>query len=178
MPLVEKVRASMARLIAMAGLPGVGKSSIARLLAHRFGAIWLRIDSMDQAIWASGTAPSDLFDWSYRAAQAIAADNLALGLDVIADCVNDCQKARDGWEIAARRTGAQVRWLEVVCSDPIEHRRRIETRSTDGKGLALPNWDAVSGRAYDKWNRDRHVIDTANRSLEDSAKEAFDLLSR
>ncbi|MBO4221109.1 AAA family ATPase [Bradyrhizobium neotropicale] len=67
----------MARLIALAGLPGVGKSSIAQYLARRCGAIWLRIDSMDQAIWASGTAPSDLFDWSYRAAQAIAADNLA-----------------------------------------------------------------------------------------------------
>src|SRR5262249_8145820 len=35
----------MARLIALAGLPGVGKSSIARHLARRFGAIWLRIDS-------------------------------------------------------------------------------------------------------------------------------------
>ena len=88
----------MARLIAMAGLPGAGKSSIARHLARRCGAIWLRIDPLDQAIWASGTAPSDLFDWSYRAAQAIATDNLALGLDVIADCVNDCQEARDGWE--------------------------------------------------------------------------------
>src|SRR5215475_2514710 len=101
----------MARLIALAGLPGAGKSTVAHHLARRLGAIWLRIDSMDHAIWASGTAPADLFDWSYRAAQAIAADNLALGLDVIADCVNDCQEARDGWEIAARRTGAKVRWL-------------------------------------------------------------------
>jgi len=129
----------MAKLIALAGLPGVGKSSIARHLARRSRAIWLRIDSMDQAIWASGTAPSGLFDWTYRAAQAIAADNLGLGLNVIADCVNDCQEARDGWEEAAQRTGAEVRWLEVLCSDPVEHRRRIETRSNDIMGLALPD---------------------------------------
>jgi hypothetical protein len=82
------------------------------------GAIWLRIDSMDQAIWASGTVPKDLLDWSYRAAQAVAADNLALGWDIIADCVNDCQEARDGWEAIGQRTGAEVKWLEVVCSDP------------------------------------------------------------
>src|SRR5262245_36507105 len=107
----------MARLLALAGLPGVGKSSIARHLARRSGAIWLRIDSMDQAIRASPKAPIDLFDWSYRAAQAIAADNLTLGLDVIADCVNDCQEARGGWEAAARSARAEVLWLEVVCSD-------------------------------------------------------------
>jgi predicted kinase len=168
----------MARLIALAGLPGVGKSSIARHLARRSGAIWLRIDSMDHAIWASGTAPSDLFDWSYRAAQAIAVDNLALGLDVIADCVNDCQEAREGWETAAQRTGAEVRWLEVVCSDPAEHRRRIETRSTDIEGLNLPDWDAVVARLYDNWNRDRLVVDTAHRSLEVCMEEAFDLLRK
>ena len=168
----------MARLIALAGLPGVGKSSIARHLARRSGAIWLRIDSMDQAIWASGTAPSDLFDWTYRAAQAIAADNLALGFDVIADCVNDCQEARAGWETAAQRAGAEVTWIEVVCSDPVEHRRRIETRSTDIMGLALPDWDAVVVRAYDKWNRDRLVIDTAHRSVEVCVDEAFDLLGK
>ena len=106
----------MARLVALAGLPGVGKSSIGHHLARRTGAIWLRIDSMDQAIWASGTAPSDLLDWTYRAAQAIAADNMALGLDVIADCVNDCEEAREGWETAARKADAEVVWLEVVCS--------------------------------------------------------------
>jgi predicted kinase len=167
----------MARLIALAGLPGVGKSSIARHLARRCRAIWLRIDSMDQAIWASGTAPSDLFDWSYRAAQAIAADNLVLGFDVIADCVNDCQEARDGWEAAAQRTGAEIRWLEIICGDPIEHRRRIETRSSDITGLALPGWDAVLLRPYDRWNCDRRVIDTAHRDLSVSVDEAFDRLS-
>jgi len=51
--LLRKVESAMARLIALAGLPGVGKSSIAQHLARRCGAIWLRIDSMDQAIWAS-----------------------------------------------------------------------------------------------------------------------------
>src|ERR1700739_3720630 len=108
----------MARLVVLAGLPGSGKSSIARELARRIGAIWLRIDSMDQAIWASGTAPSDLRDWTYRAAQAVAADNLSLGRDVVADCVNDWREARLGWAESGRRAGAEVLWLEIVCSDP------------------------------------------------------------
>jgi predicted kinase len=168
----------MARLIALAGLPGTGKSSIARALARLTGAIWLRIDSMDQAIWASGTAPSDLLDWTYRAAQAIAADNLVLGLDVIADCVNDCEAAREGWETAARQADAEVVWLEVVCSDTEEHRRRIEISSTDIAGLSLPNWDAVAGRAYATWKRDHLTVDTARRTLDVCVEEAFNLLRK
>lgn len=168
----------MSRLIALAGLPGAGKSSIARHLAQRTGATWLRIDSMDQAIWTSDQAPEDLFDWSYRVGQAVAADNLTLGLDVIADCVNDCAAARDGWGEAGRRAGADIIWLEVVCSDPAEHRRRIETRSSDVAGLKLPDWNAVARRAYDEWDRDRFIIDTAHRSLDACVEEALDLLGR
>ena len=83
-------------LLWFTGLSGSGKSTIAGQLAAQTGAVGLRIDSRDQAIWASGTAPADLRDWTYRAAQAIMIDNLALGHDVIADCVNDRQEARDG----------------------------------------------------------------------------------
>ncbi|WP_293906530.1 ATP-binding protein [Phenylobacterium sp.] len=163
----------MPRLIVFAGLPASGKSTLGRALAERTGAVWLRIDSMDEAIRASGTAPADLLDWTYRAARAVAADNLALGRDVIADCVNDWQAARDGWDAAAARVGAEVLWLEVVCSDIDEHRRRVETRVSDIPGQTPPDWAAVSGREYHTWTRDRVVIDTAHRSLPDCIDQAL-----
>ena len=157
----------MPTLVVMAGLPASGKSSIARQLARQMDAAWLRIDSMDQAIWASGDAPTDLRDWTYRAAQAVALDNLGLGHDVVGDCVNNSREARDGWAQIGRRSGATVLWLEVVCSDREEHRRRVETRTSDIPGLALPDWDAVIKRNYDTWEWDRLTIDTAHRSLEE-----------
>ena len=163
----------MARLIVLAGLPGSGKSTIARELALRTGGIWLRGDSMDQAIWASGTAPRDLEDWTYRAAQAVAADNLGLGREVIADCVNDWQAARDGWEACAKGAGAGIVWLEIVCSDPDEHRRRVETRRSDIPGFELPDWQAVATRDYHAWDRDHPVIDTAGRTVEACVDEAL-----
>ncbi len=161
----------------LAGLPATGKSNIARELARRTGALWLRIDSMDQAIWASGTAPSDLRDWTYRAAQAVAVDNLGLGRDVIADCVNDSQEARDGWEACARHAGVEVVWLEIVCSDPAEHRRRVETRPNDVEGLVLPDWRSVSERNYHPWTRDRLVIDTARQTVDASVAAALKALA-
>lgn len=163
----------MARLIVFAGLPAAGKSSIARELSRRTGAFWLRIDSMDQAIWASGTAPVDLRDWTYRAAQAVAADNLRLGRDVIGDCVNDWKEARDGWQAAGAGAGAEVLWVEIVCSDAAEHRRRVETRVSDVPGLVLPDWQAVTTRDYHPWDREHLTIDTAGRPLADCVEDAL-----
>jgi predicted kinase len=167
----------MARLIVFAGLPGVGKSTIARELAERTGAVWLRIDTIDEAIWASGTAPKDLRDWTYRAAQAVAEDNLKLGHDVIGDCVNDWRIARDGWQAAGRRAGAEVVWLEIICTDRAEHRRRIETRATDVPGHAPVDWAAVAARDYHGWDRDHATIDTAGRRVDDCIAEALGALS-
>ena len=46
-------------LISFSGLPGVGKSSVARLLAQRIKAVWLRIDSLEQALVRSGVVDRD-----------------------------------------------------------------------------------------------------------------------
>ena len=163
----------MARLVVFAGPPASGKSTIARELAQRTDAIWLRVDSMDQAIWASGTAPADLQDWTYRAAQALAADNLRLGRDVIGDCVNDRKVTRDAWDEAGKRAGAEVVFVEVVCADPIEHRRRVETRSGEIAGLVLPGWRSVVARRSELWDRDRLTIDTAGRSIAECVEHAL-----
>jgi predicted kinase len=163
----------VARLIVLAGLPGSGKSTIARGVARRIGAVWLRVDSMDQAIWSSGTAPADLRDWTYRAAQAVAEDNLRLGRDVVGDCVNDWKGARDGWQDVGLRAGAQVLWLEIACTDPVEHRRRVETRSSDVPGLVLPDWQKVMAREYHPWDRDHLTIDTARQSVAESIEMAL-----
>src|ERR1700677_3133742 len=115
-------------LIVLAGLPGAGKSTIARTLAREIGAIWLRIDSIEQAIRASGVAQS-LDDAGYRVGYAVAEDNLRLGLIVIADSVNPWMLTRNAWRDAGLRAGARVVEIEIVCSDGQEHRRRVETRA-------------------------------------------------
>jgi predicted kinase len=157
--------AKMIRLIVFAGLPGSGKSSIARGLAEEIGAIWLRIDSLEQAIRESGVVPGSLGDAGYRAAYAVAQDNLRLGRDVIADSVNPWMLTRNAWRDAGLRVGAQVVEVETLCTDIEEHRRRIETRANDVPGLVLPDWRAVIGRDYHPWDRDHLTIDTASRSV-------------
>ena len=149
-------------LIVFGGLPGTGKSSVSRLLAQRLkGAVYLRIDRIEQALRTCGTLADGVGIEGYAVAYRIAEDNLVSGGTVIADCVNPLAVTRDVWVDVAQRAGVRLVEIEVVCSDAAEHRRRIETRATEVPGLALPTWDAVQTRDYQVWDRPRIVLDTA-----------------
>ena len=151
-------------LIILAGLPGTGKTAIARLLARRFDAVHVRIDSIEQAIRDSGVLVVSLDDAGYRAAYAVADDNLRLGRTVIADSVNPIDVTRTAWRDVARHCDVRAVEIEVTCSDADEHRRRVETRSADIPGHRLPTWAEVVARNYDPWDRPRTVVDTAQRT--------------
>jgi len=162
-------------LVVFSGLPGSGKTTLSRLLAQRLEAVYLRIDTMEPPIQAA--YGHDIGDVSYRVAYGVAADNLALGRKVIADCVNDVNIARDAWRAVALRAKVAVAEIEVRCSDAQEHRRRVETRIADVPGLILPSWEEIVARRIDPWLRDHFVIDTAGRSPEDCVVELMPHLS-
>lgn len=151
-------------LVVIGGLPGVGKTTIGRALAARVKATYLRIDVIEQALRAAGPVGA----MGYVVAMALAESNLAIGQTVIADCVNPVRESRRGWREAATRAGAGLVEVEVVCSDVVEHRRRVEERRSDIEGLAVPSWQAVMEREYAAWDRTRLVIDTAVCGVEDA----------
>jgi predicted kinase len=156
-------------LIVFGGLPGTGKSTIARTLAIDIGAVWLRIDSIEQGIRDSGVVSGSLDDAGYRAAYAIAEDNLRFGLTVIGDSVNPWMLTRNAWRDAGLRGGARVVEVEIICSDINEHRRRVENRSSEVPGLILPIWAETIHRDYHHWDREHVVIDTAERTVAECA---------
>jgi len=77
---------------------------------------------------------------------------------------------RNAWRDAGRRAGAEVVETEIVCTDRDEHRRRVETRTSEVPGLTLPDWPAVIGSDYHPWDRDHLTIDTAGRGIADCVK--------
>ena len=154
-------------LIILSGLPGVGKTTIARELARATGAVHVRIDSIEQALRDAGY---EVEAEGYRVAYAVAEDNLRLDRTVIADCVNPWPVTRSEWRAVADRAGVRAIDVEIVCADRDEHRRRVESRKPDISGHRLPAWTDVVERDYRPWSGERVIIDTARLGVEQSVR--------
>jgi predicted kinase len=164
-------------LIILGGLPGAGKTTLARALARVTGATHLRIDTIEQALIDTGLAGSreDIGPAGYVVAYRLAADNLRLGRAVIADSVNPIAITRDAWRGVAVEAGVRAVEVEIVCSDAGEHRRRVEGRRSDIPGLVLPTWERVLARHYEPWAGAARV-DTAGRGARECLRELLAVL--
>ena len=162
-------------LYILSGLPGAGKTVLAKALAEKTRSVYMRIDTIEQAI--RDLCAFNVQGEGYRLSYRIAEDNLRLGNSVVADSCNPWNLTREEWQMTAVRSNADYVNIEVICSDEIEHRRRIESRKSDIPGLILPDWESVSSRKYDVWETPRISIDTAGKSLEESIFILFRSLS-
>ena len=164
-------------LISFSGLPGVGKSTIAKALATNISAVYIRVDSIETALKVSVLGIHEAEDAGYLAAANIAKDNLALGHNVVADTVNPVPETRALWAQVAADSCARLVNVEIVCSDRIEHRRRVETRSSEIQGLVYPDWDEVQQRRYQEWVQDRLILDSSSLRVGESTAKIIEYIN-
>ena len=128
----------MTTLIVFAGLPGVGKTTIARKLARALGGTcYLRVDEIETAI-IDGDPMLEPGPEGYRVAAALSVSNLVLGTDVIVDSVNPLTVTRQMFTDAAQHAKAKQAQAEY---ERLQHHfAQIQQRNR----LKGPTWQCLS----------------------------------
>jgi len=167
-------------LIVLAGLPGAGKSAVAEDLGRALGCAVLAVDPAEAAMWRAGVRPPQpSHHAAYIIVEVIAAEQIALGHDVIVDAVNGPEEAREQWRQLAARLGVRLLFVEVVCSDDAVHRDRLAHRHRRIDGFPEPTWEGVLQRraTFPPWTGDRLTLDTV-RSREANIRRVLARLDR
>lgn len=150
-------------LIALAGLPGVGKSTFARALGRALHAPVLSVDPIEATLLRTGFDRGHATGLAaYLVAEALAGRQLEIGLTAIIDAANYVEPGRQMWRDLAARRAVPLRWIELVSYDEAAHRARLEARGVDITGFHEVTWaDVLRRRAEtDPWGDERLVLDT------------------
>jgi predicted kinase len=147
-------------LAVFAGLPGVGKSTLAGQVAVALPATVLSVDTVDYNLTGHGVVLEVLT--AHDVVAALAEDQLRIGHSVIIDAVNQTRQIRQLWVDLAERMDVPLRVVEVVCGDDAEHRRRVEARFAKRDHDGIPDWVRVLERQteYEPYLGPRLVVDT------------------
>ncbi|WIM98039.1 ATP-binding protein [Actinoplanes oblitus] len=149
-------------LAVFAGLPGVGKSTLAAAVATELPAAVLAVDTVDFALQRYAVHESRPGYAAYGVVAALAEEQLRIGHHVIIDAVSPVKAARDLWVDLAERMAVPLRVVEVLCGDDAEHRRRVESRYAARDHDGVPDWVRVLERQseYEPYLGPRLVVDT------------------
>ena len=153
-------------LLVMSGLPGTGKSELARQLGRRLRIPVFSVDPIESAMLRAGIAAS--FETglaAYLVAEALADSQLGLGHDAIVDAVNAVEPAKDMWRSLAAKHATALRIVECCCSDEKLHRERLAGRHRDlVENFREPTWDDVAQRRLEStpWSEPRLLVDAVS----------------
>ena len=122
--------AGRAALVMLMGLPGVGKSHCARLLAAALGAAYVATDHLRSRLFIAASYADDENAAVFGIAEALVDELLGDGHVVVLDATNLVARNRAPAERVARERGVPV-FHVLVSADDGDTRARLEARSRE-----------------------------------------------
>ncbi|HUN05111.1 MAG TPA: ATP-binding protein [Aggregatilineales bacterium] len=148
-------------LILFAGMPGSGKTTLARMVSHRLSVPVFAKDRMQRVLRDHHLAAENSGDGYYLILD-MADEQLSLGLTVILDATFPLDHFRMvASEIAARHQ-AKFCALYFHCSDDQEWQRRMNQRVQYVPGWRPVGWSDVMRMRdyYQPWNNNALTVDS------------------
>lgn len=143
-------------LIAMTGLSGTGKSSVAQRLARALGLRLFSSDVVRKELvgvkgaapsgWGEGIYASDLTEATYARLGEFASEALGSGAGVVLDATFRNAAQRLALANVARRHGVPLAFIEVTCDEEVVARRLAER---------VRRGDSVSDATIETYRRQR-----------------------
>ncbi|QLH75971.1 AAA family ATPase [Halosimplex rubrum] len=147
------------RLVVQCGLPGVGKSTVAREIADRLGGERIRSDAVRRELVDDPTYSRAEKECVYGAMLERAREALADGRPVVLDATFERRVRRDDAAALAEEAGANLTLVRVVCADEVA-RRRIREREDDPSEADVAVYENARDR-FEPPERDHVTVDNS-----------------
>jgi len=154
---------SRGRVVAVCGLPGTGKTTVAERVADRLGGAVVRTDVIRKALFDDPQYTDTETAAVYDELLARARDRAADGSSVVLDATFADGRFREDAREAAAAVAADFDLVEVTCDEAVV-RRRIERR--DGVSDADFEVHRQFRRLFDPLTADRVVVDNSGTQAE------------
>ena len=118
----------MPLVVQMHGEPGSGKSTVARALAPRIGAVVLDKDVIKAALLGARIDQAPAAAGAYEAYFALGRSIVAQGCSLVLDNPVFWPRVEEQWLRLSAEAGSPAILIECVCADRTELKRRLTTR--------------------------------------------------
>ena len=161
--------------VVMCGLPGVGKSTVARYVAEERDAEWLRSDVIRKELFDEPEYTSEESQATYDELFRRAGATLGDGRDVVLDATFSMVQGRDRAVETAEEVGADAVFAHVVCDEEVVE-RRIAERDDDPSDADFEVYKAAK-KSFDPIDRDCVTVDNSG-DADETRRQAAPLLGR
>lgn len=165
---------SRARVIVLCGLPGVGKTTVGRLIADRIDGRLLRTDVIRKELVEEPAYTDDETERVYRTVFERATESVAAGTPAILDGTFRDEPLRERAAAAAHEADAPVQFVKVTCEESVAV-ERIRNRSDDESDAEVEDYDHFRD-IFDPLTREHVSIDNSG-SVEEAREQVEKLFS-